>query len=139
MPHGPPLSSGCGAASASPRPEVGETFHAPSAAPKAKEGLDHALAFTHECSVVRVEFFGEAMHAMIRLGGELANVDTLLEAEYRRLAREWHQLKVAINLGQLWRDQADVRVVASLATSREACARTLEEAKAANRRHEAAE
>ena len=34
-------------------------------------------------------FFGEAMLAMVHLGGELANVDTRLEVENRRLEGEW--------------------------------------------------
>ena len=41
---------------------------------------------------------------MIQLGRELANVDTRLEVEGRRLAHEWQQLKVAINLWKLQRD-----------------------------------
>ena len=79
------------------------------------------------------------MRAMVHLGGELANVDTRLEAENRCLEGEWQRLKVAINLGKLQRDEAEVRVEASLAASREACARAMEEAEAANRRPEAAE
>ena len=44
------------------------------------------------------------MHALIRLGGELVDVDACLEMEDLRLAREWHQLKVTINL-VLWTHQ----------------------------------
>ena len=51
---------------------------------------------------------------MIRLGGELANVDTRHKAEGRRLAHEWHLLKSAINLGRLQRDEADALAAASL-------------------------
>ena len=79
------------------------------------------------------------MREMIRLGGELTNVDVRLEAEGRRLAHEWQQLKVAINLGRLQRDEADVCAAASLVTSREACARAMEEVEAANRRREVVE
>ena len=113
--------------------------HAPSAAPGAKERLGRALAFTRGRSAVRLEIFGKAMGVMIRLGWEVADVDTRLEAEDRRLAHEWHQLKVAINLEQLQHNQANVCAAASLATSRKACARALEEADVANRRREASE
>ena len=88
---------------------------------------------------MRFGLFGEAMHAMVHLGGELANVDTRLEAESCRLEGEWQRLKVAINLGKLQRDEAEARTGASLAASREACACAMEEAEAANRRREAAE
>ena len=65
-------------------------LRAPLGAPKAEDGLGRALEFMRECSAVRLELSGKAMRAMIRLGGELADVDTQLEAEDRRLAREWH-------------------------------------------------
>ena len=76
---------------------------------------------------------------MVHLGGELANVDTRLEAENRRLEGEWQRLKVAINLGKLQHDEAEARAASSLAASREAGARTMEETEAANRRRKAAE
>ena len=47
---------------------------------------------------------------------------------------KWHQLKVAINLGRLQRERANAEAEASLATSREASARALEEAKEADGR-----
>ena len=105
----------------------------------AGEDLGDELAFARGRSAVRFGLFGEAMRAMVHLGGELANVDTRLEAENRRLEGEWQRLKVAINLGKLQRDKAEARAAASLTTSREACARAMEEAEAANRRREAAE
>ena len=37
---------------------------------------------------MRFELFGEAMRAIIELGGELANVESRIEAESRRLAHE---------------------------------------------------
>lgn len=61
---------------------------APSAASGSEEGLGDALALAHGRSAVCFELFGEAMRAMIQLGGELANVDTRLEAEGRHLAHE---------------------------------------------------
>jgi hypothetical protein len=79
------------------------------------------------------------MGALSWLGGELVDVNARLEAEGLRLAREWHQLKVAINLGHLQHERARADAAASLAASREACARALEEARAADRRREAAE
>ena len=119
-PFGRPSSSGCGVTPASPRSGAGETPSPPSAVSGSEEGLGDALALAHGRNAVRFELFGEAMHAMIQLGGELANVNTWLEAEGRHLVHEWQQLKVAINLGKLQRDQADALVAASLATSREA-------------------
>nr|XP_020159047.1 stress response protein NST1-like [Aegilops tauschii subsp. strangulata] len=74
------------------------------------------------------------MGAMSRLGGELTDVDTRLEDVGLRLAEEWHQLKVAINFGRLQREHANTEAEASLATSREASARALEEAREADRR-----
>ena len=52
---------------------------------------------------------------------------------------EWHQLKVDINLGGLQREHANAKAEASLATSREASARALEEAREADHRREIAE
>ena len=49
------------------------------------------------------------------------------------------QLKVAINLGRLQREHANAKAEASLATSREASARALEEAREADHRREVAE
>ena len=105
----------------------------------ADEYFGNELEFARGRSTVCFGFFGEAMHAMVHLGGELANVDTRLEAENRRLEGEWRRLKVAINLGKLRHHKAEARAVASLAASREACAHAMEEAEAANRRCEAAE
>ena len=100
----PVSSSDCGTASASTQPEAGEPLSAPPTAPRAEDRLGRALEFTRGRNVVRFEFFTEAMHAMIWLGGELANVHTWLKVEDRRLAREWHRLKVPNNLGQLRHD-----------------------------------
>ncbi|XP_073361554.1 uncharacterized protein [Aegilops tauschii subsp. strangulata] len=80
--------------------------------------IGRALKHVHERSVVRHELFQEAMGAMSRLGGELADVDALLEAKGLRLMEERHNAKAE----------------ASLATSREACSRALEEAREADRR-----
>ena len=71
---------------------------------------------------------------MSRLGRELVDVDARLEAEGLRLVEEWHQLKVAINLGRLQREHANAKAEASLATSCEASARALEEAREADYR-----
>ena len=75
---------------------------------------------------------------MVHIGGDLANIDTRLEAENRRLEDEWQRLKVSINLGKLQRDEAKACAAASLAASHEACARTMEEAEAADHHRKAA-
>ena len=98
-----------------------------------------ALNFAHERSVVRRELFREAMGTMCRLGGELVDVDACLEAEGLRLMEERHKLKVAINLGRHQHELDNAKAELPLATSREACARALEEAWEANRRREIAE
>ena len=72
---------------------------------------------------------------MSRLGGELVDVDARLEADGLRLVEVRHQLKVAINFGRLQREHANAKAEASLATSREASARALEEAREADGRH----
>ena len=79
------------------------------------------------------------MGALSWLGEEVVDVDARLETEGLRLADEWDQLKVAIDLGRLQRDRAIVQAKASLATSREASALALEEAREADRRREAVE
>ena len=106
---------------------------------EADDGPGDVPALARGYSAMRVELFGEAIHAMIHIGGELANVDTRLEVENRHLEQEWQRLKVAINLGKLQRDKADARAEASLATSRKDCVCAMEEAESANRRREAAE
>ena len=55
------------------------------------------------------------------------------------MAEEWHKLKVAINLGRHQRELDNVKAEASLAASREACSRALEEAREADYHREAAE
>lgn len=54
----------------------------------ADEDLGDELAFARGRSAVCFEIFAEAMCAMVHLGRELANVDTRLEAENRRLEDE---------------------------------------------------
>ena len=95
--------------------------------------------FARGRSMVRFGIFGEVMRVMVHLGGELANVDTRLEAENRCLEDEWQQLKVAINLWKLRHDEAEARATVLLAAYLEACARAMEEAEVANHRREAAE
>ena len=101
--------------------------------------MSRALEFEHGRSIVHHQLFQEAMGAMNRLGEELEGVDTRLEAEGLRLAEEWHKLKVAINLGRHQCELDNAKAEASLAASREACSRALEEAREADRRREAAE
>lgn len=101
--------------------------------------MGRALEFEHERSIVRHDLFQEAMGAMNRLGGELADIDARLKAESLRLVEERHKLKVAINLGRHQRDLGNAKAEASLEVSREACSRALEEAREAERRREATE
>nr|XP_020167012.1 tol-Pal system protein TolA-like [Aegilops tauschii subsp. strangulata] len=79
------------------------------------------------------------MSALSRLGKELVDVDARLETEGLRLVDKWHELKVAINLRRLQRERANAKAEASLATSREASARALEEAREDDHRREIAE
>ena len=101
--------------------------------------MGHVLEFEHGQSIVRYELFREALGAMNRLGEELEGVDACLEAEGLRLVEEWNKLKVAINLRRHQRELDNLKAEASLAASREACSRALEEAREADRRHEAAD
>ena len=101
--------------------------------------MGRALEFEHERSIVRHELLQEAMVVLSRLGGELVAVDARLETEDLRLACEWHQLKVAINLGHLQHERANTSAAVSLAASREACAHAQQEARAADCHREAVE
>ena len=76
---------------------------------------------------------------MGQLGGELADVDACLEAEGMRLIDERCKLKVAINLARQQRELDNAKAGASLAASREACNRALEEAREADRLREVTE
>lgn len=95
-----------------------------------------ALELEHERSVVRHKLFQDAMGAMNRLGGELADVDARLKAEGLRLAEERRKLKVAINLSRHQRDLDNAKAESSLEVSREACSRALEDAREADCRRE---
>ena len=106
----------------------GEPLRAPSATPAAEDGVSDMLKSAHERSIVHHELFQEAMGAMNRLGEELVDVDARLMAEGLRLAEERHKLKVAINLGCHQCELDNAKAEVSLATSREACSRALEEA-----------
>ena len=104
-----------------------------------EDEIGRALKFVHERSVICHELFREAVGAMSRIGGELVDVDTRLKAEGLRLMKERHKLKVAINLGRHQHELDNAKAEASLATSREACSRALEEAQEADRRREIVE
>lgn len=67
------------------------------------------------------------------LGAELVNIDTRLEAEGLWLACEWRQLRVSINLVHLQHERTRTEMEESLAASREARDRALEEARAMDR------
>ena len=68
---------------------------------------------------------------MNRLGEELVDVDARLVAKGLRLVEERHKLKVAINLGRHHRELDNAKAEASLAASRGARSRALEEAREA--------
>nr|XP_020181403.1 wiskott-Aldrich syndrome protein homolog 1-like [Aegilops tauschii subsp. strangulata] len=132
-------SAAGGAPAPSPLLKGGEPLRVPSATPAVEDRIGRVLKFAHEWGVIRHELFQEAMGGMSLLGGELVEVDARLEAEGLRLMEECHKLKVAINLGHHQRDLDNVKAGESLATSRVACARALEEAREADRRREIAE
>nr|XP_020201267.1 plectin-like [Aegilops tauschii subsp. strangulata] len=127
------------APASSPPPGAGGPPQASPITPDAKDGLGHTLELARGSGAVRHELFQEAMGVLSRLGEELADVDARLESEDLRLAHEWHQLKVSINLGLLQHERAGTKAAVSLVTSREACAPALEEARAADQRRQAAE
>ena len=95
--------------------------------------------FSTDVDLLRLRGPHEAMGALCRHGGELAAVDACLEMQELCLAHEWHQLKVAINLGQLQHECDKAKAAAVLAASCEASARALEEAKEADHHCESAE
>ena len=90
----------------SPPPGAGGPPQASTTTPGAKDGLGHALELPRGRGIVRHELFWEAMGALSRLGEELADVYARVVTEDLCLAHEWHQLKVAINLGHLHHERA---------------------------------
>ena len=104
-----------------------------------EERPGRALELTRGRSPGRHNLFQVAAGALGLLGAELVDVDSLLEAENLHLARDWHQLIVAINLGCLKHEQASTIAEASLAIYRLACAWVQEEARAADRHRKAVE
>jgi hypothetical protein len=111
----------------------------PPAAPHAEEGLGHVLELARGRSAVHHDILQEAVSTLGRLGEELVDVDVHLESENLRLAREWYKLNIAINLGCQQHERACTEAAESLVTSHEACAHALEEARATDHRHKAAE
>ena len=97
------------------------------------------LKRVRERSAVLQEFLRKAMDAMGQLGGELANMDACLEAEGLRLVEERRKLKGAVNLACHQRELDNAKAEASLAASRKACSRAIEEAQEADQRREIAE
>ena len=79
------------------------------------------------------------MDAMGQLGGELADVDACLEAEGMWLIEERRKLKVAINLARHQRELDNAKAETSLAASRKACSRAIEEAREVDHRREIVE
>lgn len=79
------------------------------------------------------------MSALGRLGAELHDVDSYLEAERERLAYEWCWLKVDINLSRLQREFACSKDEESSASVKEARDCAFEEAEVADCQREAVE
>lgn len=97
------------------------------------------LELVRRCGVVQHSLLQDAEAALGRLKDELQDIDSHLEAESLHLAREWHQLKVAVNLSRLQHESTRSKDVESLAAVKGARDRALEEAEATDRRREAAE
>src|SRR4051812_26021268 len=85
------------------------------------------------------EFLRRASGAVDLLGQELAEEDVRLEAEGLCLAAEWRKLEVAAALARRQRDLDDEEAKALLEASLAARSQAVEEARAADRRREAAE
>lgn len=117
-----------GAPAPSPLPRGGELLQGSSIAPATKDDINDMLRRARERSVVRQEFLRKEMDVMGHLGGELANVDACLEAEGFRLVEERCKLKVAVNLTRHQCELDNAKAEASLAASRKACSRAIEEA-----------
>ena len=60
---------------------TGGVPNASRATSRAGEDLGDELTIAHGRSTVRFGLFGEAMRAMVHLGGELANIGTRIEEE----------------------------------------------------------
>ena len=69
-------------------------------------GIGLALELACGRSAVHHDLLREAASALGHLEVELDDIDACLDAERLRLAREWRQLQVAVNLGRLQREQA---------------------------------
>ena len=106
-----------GALAPSPLPRGGKPLRGPPTTLAMEDDISSVLKLALEQSVIRHDLFQEAMAAISRLVGELANVDARLEAEGLRLMEEWHKLKVAINLGRHQCELDNAKAEASLAAS----------------------
>lgn len=128
-----------GAPAPSPMPRGGVPLQGPPSALAVEDGVDDVLGRAQESSVVRKEFLRKVMDAMGQLGGELADVDACLEAEGLQLVEERCKLKVAVNLVRHQRELDNAKAEASLAVSRKACSRAIEEAREADQQQEVTE
>ena len=121
-----------GAPAPSPLPRGSEPLRGPPPTPAAEDDIDDVLKRARERSIIRQEFLRKAADAMGQLGGELADVDARLEAEGLRLIEERRKLKVEASLARHQRDLDNVKEEASLAASRKAYSRAIEEAQEAD-------
>ena len=103
------------------------------------DGVEDVLERARERRALRQGFLRRAADAVSLLGEELADEDARLEAEGLRLAEERRKLEAAVALARHQRDLDNEKAEASLAASREACSRAVEEAQEANQQRRAAE
>ena len=122
-----------GAPAPSPLPRRGEPLQGPPPASMAEDDVDDVLKRARGRSAVRQEFLQKATDAVSQLGAELAGEDARLEAEGMWLAEKRRTLKMAVSLARHQRDLDNVKAKASLAASRKACSRAIEEAQEADR------
>ena len=123
----------------SPLPRGGVLVRGPPRAPEAKGDAEDMLEHARERRALRQGFLRRAADAVSQLGVELADEDARLEAEGLRLAEERRKLKVAVALARHQCNLDNEKAEVSLAASREACSRSVEEAQEANQRRRAAE
>ena len=91
--------------------------------------MEDVLERARERRALRQGFLRRAADAVSLLGEELADEDARLEAEGLRLVAERRELEAAAALAHRRRDLDDEEAKASLAASREARSRAVEEAR----------
>ena len=105
----------------------------------ADDGVEDVLERARERRALRQGFLRRAADAVSLLGEDLADEDARLEAEGLRLVAERRELEAAVTLTRCQRDLDNEEAKASLAASRVARSRAVEEAREADQRQEATE